>query len=373
MRNVIYSLGFGFLSGLVCTACERPYGTSETTSAIVQRDRGGNGELEKPGAPMSHLDDDMDAIIEQLNDWQIPKLETLSVAEARKQPSPDQAVRAVLMKNDKSIQPMPVANIDDRLIRLAGRTLPIRIYTPTSGKSPFPIAVYFHGGGFALSTIDSYDASIRSIANGSEAIVVAVEYRKAPEHKFPAAHDDAIAAYEWVLANARSFGGDAARVAVVGESAGGNLAANVSIAARDKKEPMPLAQVLIYPITSNDFNSPSYIENADAKPLSRSKMAWFFENYVRTLADVKDTRLDLVNANVDGLPPTLIVNAEADPLRSDGEMFAAHLRGANVKVTQRTFNGVTHEFFGMGAYVSKSRDAMDLVTSRLKEAFETRM
>jgi len=360
------------ISLFACVACERPIGITETTSVVVHRDEVPSAKSEKEPPPMARLDDDMQDVIDQLNDWQVPRLDTLSVAEARKQPTAAQAVRAVRVKNDKSIQPMAVANMDDRMIRLPGRDLPIRIYTPIAGKSPFPIAIYFHGGGFALGSIDSYDASIRALANGANAIVVAVEYRKAPESRFPAAHEDALAAYEWVLGHAATFGGDATRVAVVGEGAGGNLAANVSIASRDKRERMPIAQVLIYPIASNDLSSPSYTENAEAKPLGRATMAWFLENYVRTMADLKDPRLNLVGANVAALPPTLIVNAEADPLRSEGEMLAMHLRGANVKVMQKTFPGVTHDFFGMGAHVSKARDAMDLVTARLREVFTGR-
>ncbi|MEI9949351.1 MAG: alpha/beta hydrolase [Pseudomonadota bacterium] len=296
-------------------------------------------------------------------------IELLSAEEARKQPTPADAVGALLKKQGKSTAPEAVEKVASRTIPGPGGALPLRIYTPKTGKAPYPVIVYYHGGGFVIATIDTYDASPRGLANGAEAVVVALEYRKAPENKFPAAHDDALATYEWTLKNAASIGGNSKKVALVGESAGGNLAASVSMAARDKKEQMPLYQVLVYPIAGSDMNTDSYKENANAKPLNKAMMAWFTEKYLSKPEDAKDPRIDLLHANLANLPATTIINAEVDPLRSDGEQLAEQLRAAHVPVQQKTYSGVTHEFFGMGAAVVKAKDAMLLATSTLKRAF----
>ncbi len=322
-----------------------------------------------PADPMTKLDPDMNAVIVQLGALNGKPIELLSAEEARKQPTPADAVGALLKKQGKSTAPEAVEKVASRTIPGPGGALPLRIYTPKTGKAPYPVIVYYHGGGFVIATIDTYDASPRGLANGAEAVVVALEYRKAPENKFPAAHDDALATYEWTLKNAASIGGNSKKVALVGESAGGNLAASVSMAARDKKEQMPLYQVLVYPIAGSDMNTDSYKENANAKPLNKAMMAWFTEKYLSKPEDAKDPRIDLLHANLANLPATTIINAEVDPLRSDGEQLAEQLRAAHVPVQQKTYSGVTHEFFGMGAAVVKAKDAMLLATSTLKRAF----
>jgi acetyl esterase len=251
-----------------------------------------------------------------------------------------------------------------------GGHIPIRIYTP-QGNGPFPVIVYFHGGGWVISTIDTYDSSARALAKTADAIVVSVEYRKAPEHKFPAAHEDAYAAYQWVLRNADSFGGDPSMVAVAGESAGGNLAAAVCLMARARGELLPVHQALIYPVAGYDFNTPSYRENAQAKPLDKSMMAWFFEKYLREPADGKNHLIDLVNVpNLSGLPPATIITAEIDPLRSEGRRYAERLLEAGVPVTYRNFLGVTHEFFGMGAVVNDANTAVRLIARDMNGSFD---
>lgn len=363
-------------SSSALVACDRPTSRTETTGARpsqptpVPEDP---VEQKAAGAPardpMSTLDADMKAVMDQLAELHGKPIPGLSAVEARQQPSPADAVRALLLKQGKSAAPEEVGKVTDRTIPGRGGPLPVRVYTPKTGKAPFPVVVYFHGGGFVIATIDTYDSSARGIANGAGAMVVAVEYRKAPESKFPAAHDDALTAYEWTLKNAATMGGDPKKIALVGESAGGNLAASVSMAARDKKEPLPVYEVLVYPIASSDTGAPSYLENANAKPLDKAMMGWFTGNYVRMPADAKDPRIDLVDANLAGLPPTLILNAEVDPLRSDGEALATRMRAAGVTVDQKTYAGVTHEFFGMGAAVSKAKDAMEMATSKLKTAF----
>ena len=319
---------------------------------------------------LSKLDEDQKSVVDALAALGGKRLTEISPDEARKQPTTAEAVRAVLKKNGKDPTPEAVAKVEDRQIPGPASQLPIRVYTPEAGKAPYPVILYFHGGGFVLASNDASDASARAIANAAEAVVVAVDYRLAPQAKFPAAHDDASAAYAWLTKNASSVQGDASRLAVMGESAGGSLALNVAIAARDKRWPAPVAVALIYPLASNDLNAKSYSEHANAKPLSSAMIPWFTGQYFRTPADAQDPRINLVAAQLGGLPPTTIVNAEVDPLRSEGELLAKKLEAAGVDVKQKTYEGVAHEFFGQGAVVGDAKDAVEWVADRLEDAFE---
>ncbi|HTQ05496.1 MAG TPA: alpha/beta hydrolase [Polyangiaceae bacterium] len=331
----------------------------------------GNGTA-TPKDWRSRADKDMKAVLDELAALGAKPIESLTPAEARKQPTLADAVNAELKKEGKSTTPEAVAKVENRTIKAGSTSLPVRIYTPKDAKAPYPVLVYFHGGGFVIATNDTYDASARGLANGAKAVVVAVDYRKAPENKFPAAEDDANAAYAWVLKNAGSFAGDPKNVAVAGESAGGNLALNVAITARDKKEELPTHVLLVYPLATTDPNTDSRREFANAKPLDDAMLTWFTNEYLRTPADAKDPRVDLVNANLAGLPDTTIINAEIDPLASDGELLEKKLEAAKVNVKRKVYDGVTHEFFGLGAVVGKAKDAMDFATSRLKDAFAKR-
>lgn len=295
-------------------------------------------------------------------------IETLDATEARKQPSPADAVLALLKKDGKPTAPETVGSVVDRGIPGPGGTLPVRIYTPAA-KGPFPVIVYFHGGGFVIATNDTYDASARALTNATGAVLISVEYRKAPENKFPAAHDDAYAAYTWAVANAASINGDVKRIALAGESAGGNLAMATAIMAREKGIQQPVHVLAVYPIVGTDANTASYRENAAAKPLNRPMMSWFLDKYLRTPQDAQDPRLNLLNASVKGLPPITIVSAELDPLRTEGEMLAARLRDAGVSVEQKTFAGTAHEFFGQGAVVPPAKDAVNFAAEGLKRGF----
>ena len=230
--------------------------------------------------------------------------------------------------------------------------------------------LYFHGGGFVIADLDTYDAGPRSMAQLAEALVISVHYRQAPEHKLPAAHDDALAAYKWVIENASQHGGDPTRIAVMGESAGGNLAVNVAIAARDQKMQAPVHQALIYPVAGVDMTTPSYEENANAKPLNKAMMAWFVENIVSRPEDKQSPLLDVVGqAKLEGLPTTTIVTAEIDPLRSEGQALAEKLKQAGVQTEARDYAGAAHEFFGMAAAVKDAADAQAYVADRLKASF----
>ena len=345
----------------------------ETRSAEMKpREPAAKIDAEKAAKdPMKAADADMRKVLEQLGALGGKPLATLSADEARKQPTPTDAVKALLTKEGKSTAPIEMAKVFTRKIPGAAGPVDARIYTPkTDDKKPLPVIVYFHGGGFVIADLDVYDATPRILAKGVNAIVVSAEYRHAPENRFPAAHDDAFAAYEWVTKNAASFGGDPKRIAVAGESAGGNLATYVSMAARDKGAPMPLHQLLVYPIAQTTTDTPSYVEWANAKPLDKAGMLWFVDKSLRTPDDKNDPRLDLVHANLKGLPRTTIVQAEIDPLKSDGDMLAKSLDAAGVSVDKKLYEGVTHEFFGMGAVVADAKDAESYAVGRLKDAFK---
>jgi acetyl esterase len=324
-----------------------------------------NAKMEMPAAKM---DADMKAVMDAHKALGGKPIEDLEPAEARQQPTPTDAVMAVLKKNGYSTEPLKLGKVEDIEIDGADGRIPARIYTP-EGDGPFPVIVYFHGGGWVIADIDVYDAAPRALAKGAKAIVVAPSYRQAPEHKFPAAHDDAFAAYRWVLKNVADHGGDASRVAVAGESAGGNLAANVAIMARDKDVTEPLHQLLVYPAAQNDMTTESYKENEAAWPLNKPMMEWFVKHVFESKDQTSDPRLSLVKAKLNDLPPATIILAEIDPLRTDGEMLAKAMKDAGVEVTLETYDGAAHEFFGMAAVVEDAKDAQALASKALAAAF----
>ena len=319
-------------------------------------------------APMAKSDSDMQAVLDQLAALHGKPIETLTAVEARKQPTPTDAVKALLVKRGKPTSPPPGVTTGDRMIPGAAGPIKARVYTPTAGTKPFPVIVYYHGGGFVIATIDTYDGGARALSMMAKAVVLSVEYRKAPENKFPAAHDDAFAAYKWAMRHASEIGGDSSRMALAGESAGGNLAMATAMAVRDAKLPLPKYILAVYPVAQPDTETESYKENAAAKPLNRPMMEWFFKQYGRTPADGMDPRIDLVGANLQGLPPVMIINAQIDPLRTDGELLESKLKAAGVTVERKVYPGVTHEFFGMGAVVAKAKDAESTGASALADA-----
>ena len=322
-----------------------------------------------PAEQMAKPTPDMQSVLDALRLLGAKPIHTQTVEQVRAQPTPADAVAAVM--KDKGIKPGPEADVaaSDMMIKGAAGDIPARIYTPP-GEGPFPLIVYFHGGGWVIANIDTYDASARSLALGAKAIVVSSHYRQGPEDVFPAAHDDAYAAYVWAVENSGSLNGDAARMAVAGESAGANLAANVAIMARDNKITMPVHQLLVYPIAGNDLNTPSYIENADAAPLGKADMAWFVKYAFAKIEDATDPRVNLVaRTDLEGLPPATLITAQIDPLRSEGQAYGQALTEAGIVVEAKNFDGVTHEFFGMGAVVPEAKQAMDLATANLRKAF----
>jgi len=264
----------------------------------------------------------------------------------------------------------PVAEVEDRTVPGSPDGIPVRIYKP-SAEPGLPVLVWLHGGGWAIGSVETHDAICRSVANAVGCIVVSVEYRLAPEHRYPAALDDAFAATQWVAANADELGGDPARIAVGGDSAGGNLTAVVSLLARDAGTPSLVMQLLVYPVTDHEFESSSMVDNATGYFLERDSMRQFYEWYCAAPADADDWRVSPMRAaDLAGLPPAIVVTAEYDPLRDQGEAYARKMEAAGVPVQLLRYDGVFHGFFGMGAMMEPSRRAFDDVVDGLQRAFK---
>ncbi len=311
---------------------------------------------------------EMQVVIEKLMSMGGKPIETLDAKEARMQPTPTDAVMAVMQEHNITAPPA-LCDTTGKDIPVSGGTTHVRIYTPKSGTAPFPVIVYYHGGGWVIADLNVYSASAQGLCEQVGAVVVSVEYPKGPEKKFPAAHTTSFDAYQWVLKNAGSIKADSSKIAVVGESAGGNLAANVSMMARDKHIKVPLYEVLVYPVANNDVMSESYVKYAAAKPLNKPMMEWFVKNALPSVATAADPRISLVRANLTGMPPTLIIGAEIDPLQTEGKMLSDKLKAANVTTDYQLYSGVTHEFFGMAAVVPEAKEAQALAASKLKSAF----
>ena len=311
---------------------------------------------------------EMQVVIEKLMSMGGKPIETLDAKEARMQPTPTDAVMAVMQEHNMTAPPA-LCDTTGKDIPVTGGTTHVRIYTPKSGTAPFPVIVYYHGGGWVIADLNVYSAGAQGLCEQVGAIVVSVEYPKGPEKKFPAAHTTSFDAYQWVLKNAGSIKADSSKIAVVGESAGGNLAANVSMMARDKHIKVPLYEVLVYPVANNDVMSESYVKYAAAKPLNKPMMEWFVKNALPSVATAADPRISLVRANLAGMPPTLIIGAEIDPLQTEGKILSDKLKAANVTTDYQLYSGVTHEFFGMAAVVPEAKEAQALAASKLKSAF----
>jgi acetyl esterase len=232
------------------------------------------------------------------------------------------------------------------------------------------VLVYFHGGGWVIGDIDTHDNTCRELTNAAGCVVVSVDYRLAPEHKFPAPLEDCYAATAWVAEHAANLGADPARLAVGGDSAGGNLAAAVCLLARERGRRTIVHQLLIYPVTDHDYFTASYRDNAEGYLLTREAMEWFWNHYLRTPADGKDPLASpLRSNNLSGLPPATVITAEFDPLRDEGEAYGHRLRGAGVEATVTRYDGMIHGFFGLGAVLAQGKKAMEEAAERLRLRF----
>jgi len=287
--------------------------------------------------------------------------------------TPEQArakMQALMEANP--VPPEEIYRAEDRRIPGVVGEIPVRIYTP-EGNPPMGVLVYYHGGGWVLGDLESHDRVCRSLANKAGCVVVSVDYRLAPEHVFPAAADDCYAATKWVAENAASLGADPARLAVGGDSAGGNLAAAVAMMARDQGGPAIAFQLLFYPVTDCALDTPSQKEfAADGHVLSRGDMEWFWNHYLGPDSDSEKTNpyaCPLRAKNLAGLPPALVMTASHDPLRDEGERFAQRLISAGVKVTCTRYEGVTHGFISFADALDKGKAGQQQAADALKVAF----
>ncbi|MEV8443369.1 alpha/beta hydrolase [Actinosynnema sp. NPDC051121] len=257
-----------------------------------------------------------------------------------------------------------VRHVTDRHLPGPGGDLPIRIYRPVDAAGSLPTLVYFFGGGWALGSIETSDEICRALANAVPCQVITVGYRLAPEHKFPAAVDDCRTAVAWIAAHAAELGVDPDRLAVAGDSAGGNLAAVVTL---DRGGPALAAQVLVYPNTDHRGDTESMRENDDPAAFNRRSVAWYWGHYLASPDDGRDPRASpLLAEDLTGLPPALVITAEHDPLRDEGERYAERLRAAGVPVIATRYAGVAHGFFAMSGVVDAAREARAEVAAFLR-------
>lgn len=264
-----------------------------------------------------------------------------------------------------------VASVRDLLVPGPGGDLPLRVYRPGDG-GPYPVVVFFHGGGWVVGSPDSHDPLCRTMANACESVVVSVDYRLAPEHPFPAPLRDCYAATAWAAEHAGTVGGDPDRLVVAGDSAGGNLAACVALLARDRGGPDLDYQVLVYPVTDASLEYDSYDENADY-PANRPSLAWCWEHYLERDVDVAHPYAVPMRArDLSGLAPATVVTAGFDGLRDEGVAYADRLASAGVPVEHRNYEDVTHGFFGMTAVpdLDRAREAHADVAGDVRTALE---
>ena len=303
------------------------------------------------------LDSQAQAVMEAVATLGFPPNHTVSPQEAR--------------ANGKARPRAPgpeVAKVEDCTIPGPDGEVPVRIYTP-EGNGPFPVLVWFHGGGWVVGDLDGADGVSRHLTVGSGFVVVSVDYRLAPETKFPGPAEDCYAATQWVAQNAASINADPARIAVGGDSAGGNLAAAISLMARDRGGPSVGFQLMVYPVTDRDFSTTSYRDNGDGYQLTRDGMIWFWDHYLQSDADAANPyAAPLLAQDLSGLPSALVITAEYDPLRDEGEAYAHRLQAAGVPTTCTRYDGMIHGFFGMSAAVDKGKQAIDQASAALRVA-----
>ncbi len=303
------------------------------------------------------------AVLELLNQAPTP-LKDMPPAEARAAYD-----RFIVPRN---FDPVPVGNVEDRQIPGADGDIRVRIYSPETGPESLPIFVFIHGGGFVIGSIESRDPQCRLICRDVPCIVVSVDYRLAPEHPFPAAPDDCWAALEWIHENAPALGGDPSRIAVGGESAGGNLATGLALRVREAGNLALCAQILVYPVTDMFFEQdlPSYAYLDEDYFLTRDQMAWYYACYAPGISTTDDVMLSPhKESDLAGLPFTQIVTAEFDPLRDDGKRYGERLAAAGVPVEYSCMAGMIHGYWHYGKLIDAAGEALDLSIDALQRAF----
>ncbi|MDG3002926.1 alpha/beta hydrolase [Paludisphaera mucosa] len=316
--------------------------------------------LENP--PSGPVDPQARDFLDRLAAAGLPTIDQQSVAQARTQM--DVSTRFLG-------RPPRVSRVEDRRISGPGGDIPLRVVIPAGvGDGPSPVVVYFHGGGWVVGDLASHEGLCRALANASGAVVVSVGYRLAPEHPFPAAVEDAYAAFAWFAAQAAEVGGDPTRVAVCGDSAGGNLAAAAALMARDRGGPAPAFQALAYPVLDCDYETESYRRFAVGHFLTRSEMMWYWDQYVPALKDrLNPYASPLRAADFSNLPPALVITAGYDVLRDEGERYAARLDAAGTPVRLSRYPGMIHGFLRRYPFFAEGRRAVDEVAGALRGAF----
>ncbi len=305
------------------------------------------------------LDPQVKFILDQLEAAGAPPMSSLTPEEAR----------ATVVMGPLQGETEEVGNVVDRTIPGPLGEIPVRIYTP-EGEGPFPVLVYYHGGGWVVGDLDVVDIPCRLLSNRANCVVVSVDYRMAPEYKFPAAAEDSYAAVKWVVENGSSINVDPFRVAVGGDSAGGNLAAVVSLMAKDRKEISLAYQMLIYPVTNHSYDTVSYQDNGEGYFLTKDSMVWFWNHYLRDEDDGRNPYASPLQAeDLSGLPPALVLTAEFDPLRDEGEAYAKRLKEAGIEVQEKRYDGLIHGFFWMPAAIEKGMESIELAAEALRSAF----
>lgn len=304
-------------------------------------------------------------LMEQANKAGRPKLETLPHSVGRK------AVDK--MSEDSEADPMDVAEVADGAFAGPGSDIRFRRYRPAGVQAgDLPTLIYYHGGGFVIGNIETHDSTCRRLANKSRCQIMSIDYRLAPEHPFPASTDDGIAAFRHIRDNAASFGVDASRIAVGGDSAGGAIAAVVAQACRDSGEAGPAFQMLIYPATDSSRESESRKKFAEGYFLSKDLMTWFWDAYVPEETDLSDLRLSpLLAKDFAGLPPAFVLTAGFDPLRDEGRAYADRLIDAGVKTTYVNYPGTIHGFFSLTRFLQQGLKANDEAAAVLGAHFGT--
>jgi acetyl esterase len=302
-----------------------------------------------------------------------PKLKSILDVESAREFThlPIHQIRAISESRSKYRKKLdePIAGMEKRTISSANGEIPIRIYTP-KGKGPFPIALELHGGGWILGNLDTHDDLCSSIANRAECLVVAVDYRLAPEHKFPAALDDSEAALKWVAEHASEINGNG-KIALIGDSAGGNLAAALALRNRDQSGPPIALQILVYPITNHGFETLSYFQNSKGYRLTRSELMYAWKQYLKEPTDGENPYASPLRAeSLANLPPALILTAQYDVLRDDGESYAARLHQAGVPVRLTRYNDMIHGFITQAADYPSANKAVSEIAEALRIAYK---
>jgi acetyl esterase len=304
------------------------------------------------------LDPQVRAILDQMAAQNMPPMSQLS---------PDEARAAMANLAALGRYPDERAPTEDRTISGPGGDIPVRVYRPNADR-PLPVVVYFHGGGWVIGNIETHDTVCQQLASLVPAVVVSVDYRLAPEHRFPAAVEDCVAATGWVYEHAGELGADGSRLAVAGDSAGGNLAAVVSIKARDAGSPPIRFQLLVYPATDMTRSFPSHVENGEGYLLTNDSMEWFIGHYLPEAERKNPEASPLFADSLAGLPPALVITAEFDPLRDEGEAYAERLRESGVDVRASRYDGMIHAFYGMDLLLPQATRALQESAEALRGA-----